>query len=132
MKNHKSPRKPASEHDRLAQRLTDLLYRLNLGEALDLDALAEEYRVHPRTIRRDLTERFAFFPIEKKQGRYVLDPSYLGRLRYQDIEKFAALAGVKGLFPSLDSPFFRELLDSRLQDTLSVHSPNYEDLPVVA
>lgn len=116
------------EHDRLAWRLCDILQRLNNGEQLHVDELAAEYGVHRRTVLRDLTERFAFLPIEKTGKHYTLDLAYLGRLSFRDIERFAALAGLKGLFPSLDTQFFRELFDSRLQDTVSIHGPSYEDL----
>lgn len=117
-----------SGHDRLAWRLADILRRFNEGEALDLGELAAEYNVDSRTVRRDLTDRFSFLPIEKKGKRYVLDAAYLGRLSFHEVERFAALAGLKGLFPLLDSRFFRELLDARLQDSLSIQSPAYEDL----
>lgn len=116
------------EHDRLAWRLADILVRFNRGEQLDVDELAAEYNVHRRTILRDLTERFAFLPIEKAGKRYSLDAAFLGRLSFQDIERFAALAGLRGLFPALDNEFFRELVDNRLRDSFSIHGPSYEDL----
>lgn len=118
----------SSEHERLAWRLTDILQRFNAGETLDVDALAAEYRVHRRTILRDLNERFAFLPVEKVGKRYALDPAFLGSLTFPDIERFAALAGLKGLFPALDTQFVRELFDARLRDTLSIHGTSYEDL----
>lgn len=118
----------SSEHDRLAWRLADILLRFNRGEQLDADELAAEYGVHRRTVLRDLTERFAFLPIEKVGGRFALAPAYLGRLGFQDIERFAALAGLKGLFPKLDTQFFRELFDSRLRDAFSIRGPSHEDL----
>lgn len=116
------------DHDRLAWRLTAILQKLNQGERLDIDQLAEEFGVHRRTVQRDLGERFAFLPMDKVNGQYVLNAAYLGRLTFRDIERFAGLAGLKGLFPALDTQFFRELFDSRLQDTLSIHGPSYEDL----
>lgn len=48
------------DHDTLVARLAQILIRLNQGEALDPKALAEEFQVHPRTIQRDLNERFAY------------------------------------------------------------------------
>ncbi len=119
---------PPSEHELLGQRLSSILQKLNLGEALDVEQLAEEFGVHRRTILRDFQERFAFLPLEKKNGRYVLDPAYLGRLSWKDIQRFAGMAGLHGLFPSLDAQFIRELFDSRLQDTFHVHGQNPEDL----
>jgi predicted DNA-binding transcriptional regulator YafY len=115
-------------HDLLAWRLTAILQKLNQGERLNIDQLAEEFNVHRRTIQRDLLERFAFLPLEKVDSLFALDPAYLGRLTFRDIERFAGLAGLGGMFPALDTQFFRELFDSRLQETLSIHGPSYEDL----
>ena len=89
---------PSDDHDRLAWRLTAILLKLNQGARVIPDELADEFGVHVRTIRSDLTERFA------------------------------SLAGLQGLFPALDAQFFRELFDSRLQDTVSVHGHQFEDV----
>lgn len=115
-------------HDLLAWRLTAILQKLNEGARLNVDELAAEFSVHRRTIQRDLLERFAFLPLEKVDGLFALDPAYLGRLTFRDVERFARLAGLSGLFPVLDAQFFRDLFDSRLQDTLDVQGPSYEDL----
>lgn len=119
---------PPSDHELLAQRLSAILQKLNLGEALDVDLLAEEFGVHRRTILRDFQDRFAFLPLEKKNGRYLIDPAYLGRLSWKDVQRFAGMAGLHGLFPSLDTQFIRELFDARLQETFHVHGQNPEDL----
>lgn len=118
----------ADDHDRLAWRLTAILLKLNQGDQVAPEQLAEEFSVHPRTIRRDLHERFAFLPLQRKEGAYRLDPAYLGKLNYRDLERFAALAGVSGLFPRLDAAFLRELFDKQLQDTLLVQGPIFEPL----
>lgn len=118
----------STSHDLLAWRLASILQKLNQGERLTPDALAEEYGVHKRTIQRDLLERFAFLPLEKTEGYYHLDPAYLGRITLHDIERFASLAGLAGLFPGLDTQFIRELFNSRLQDTLDIHGGSFEDL----
>ena len=115
-------------HDLLGWRLTAILQKLNEGERLKLDDLANEFNVHKRTIQRDLLERFAFLPLERSSGSFFLNPAYLGRLNFHDIERFAGLAGLIGLFPSLDAQFFRELFDSRMQETLSIHGQNFEEL----
>ncbi len=117
-----------SGHDLLASRLASILLKLNQGERLDPDALAVEFSVHKRTIQRDLLDRFSFLPLEKVDGLFVLDPIYLGRLTLRDVERFASLAGLRGLFPGLDTQFIRELFDSRLHDTLNIHGGSYEDL----
>lgn len=126
---HADQPREKGDRDRLAWRLADILTRLiNDGTPLDPDELAADYNVHRRTILRDIEERFAFLPIEKKSGRYTLESRYFGCLNFKDIERFAALAGLQGLFPALDRKFLGELFDSRLADTLDVHGPNHEDL----
>lgn len=116
------------DHDLLAWRLASILMKLNQGERLDIASLAEEFNVHRRTIQRDLQERFAFLPLEKTNSLYALNPAYLGRITFRDVERFANLAGVTGLFPGLDTQFLRELFDSRLDDTFTVHEGGREDL----
>ena len=105
-----------------------MLVKLNQGERLDPQALAEEFGVNLRTIQRDLNERFAYLPLEKTDGRYHLDPAFLGKLSTRDIERFASLAGVRGLFPSLSDEFLRDIFDARMQSALLVKGHHYEDL----
>jgi predicted DNA-binding transcriptional regulator YafY len=105
-----------------------MLVKLNQGEKLDPQALADEFGVNLRTIQRDLNERFAYLPLEKTAGRYHLDPAFLGNLSTRDIERFAGLAGVRGLFPSLSDEFLRDIFDTRMQSALLVKGHHYEDL----
>jgi predicted DNA-binding transcriptional regulator YafY len=118
----------SANHDTLVYRLAQILIKLNQGERLDPLSLADEFGVNPRTIQRDLNERFAYLPLEKVDGRYRLDPVFLGKLSTRDIERFAGLAGVRGLFPSLGDDFLRDIFDSRLRDTMLVRGHHYEDL----
>jgi len=103
-----------------------MLLALNLGEHLDPNALADKYKVSLRTVQRDLNVRFAYLPMERIEGTYRLDPKYLGKLTGRDIERFASLAGVKGLFPTLGDDFLRELLDDRFGETILVRGHTYE------
>jgi predicted DNA-binding transcriptional regulator YafY len=117
-----------SDHDSFGYRLIQILKKLNQGEKLDPKALAEEFNVSLRAIQRDLKERFAFLQLEKTNGFYHLHPAFLGKLSLRDIEHFARLAGVSGLFPSGADNFLREIFDARLQTALLVKGPHYEDL----
>lgn len=117
-----------AEHDKLAWRLTQMLMQLNQGDCLDATALAVTFGVHRRTIMRDLNDRFAFLPLIKSSKGYTLDSAYLGRLNYRDLEKFAALAGLNGLFPALTADFLREIFDQRLQAALLIHGPRFEKI----
>ena len=118
----------SSNHETLVYRLAQMLVKLNQGEKLDPQALADEFGVNLRTIQRDLNVRFAYLPLEKKDGRYHLDPAFLGKLSTRDIERFAGLAGVRGLFPSLSDDFLKDIFDSRVQSALLVKGHHYEDL----
>ncbi len=117
-----------SHHETLVYRLSQILVKLNQGLKLDPKALADEFKVNLRTIQRDLNERFAYLPLEKVDGHYRLDPTFLGKLSTKDIERFASLAGVRGLFPSLSDDFLRDIFDDRMQGALLVKGHNYEDL----
>lgn len=115
-------------HDTLVYRLAQILVKLNQGEKLDPQTLADEFGVNLRTVQRDLNVRFAYLPLQKSDGRYHLDPAYLGKLNTRDIERFAGLAGVRGLFPALSDDFLGDIFDSRLQSAFLVKGHSYEDL----
>lgn len=117
-----------ASHDTLVVRLAHILMKLNRGESLNPQALAEEFGVNLRTVQRDLNERFAYLPLIKAENRYHLDPAFLGKLSPRDIERFAGLAGVRGLFPCLSDDFMRDIFDTRIQSVLLVKGQHYEDL----
>lgn len=118
----------SDNHDTLVYRLAQILVKLNQGEKLNLKTLADEFGVNMRTIQRDLNVRFAYLPLQKSNGCYHLDVAFLGKLNSKDIDRFASLAGVKGLFPSLSDDFLRDIFDSRIQDALLVKGHFYENL----
>ncbi len=107
----------SSKHETLANRLADILTRLNSGYKLDPIQLSKEYETHSRTIRRDFA-RFenCHLPLRKEGKLYFLDPKYLGRLTFKDIQSFSQISGLRHLYPNLDVSFIRELLDSRVYD----------------
>ncbi len=117
-----------SLHDTLVYRLAQMLVKLNRGEKLNPQALADEFGVNLRTIQRDLNVRFAYLPLAKTGGYYHLDPVFLGKLSTKDIDGFAGLAGVRGLFPSLSDDFLRDIFDVRIQAALMVKGHNYESM----
>ena len=57
----------SSRHETLANRLADILTRLNSGYRLEPNELAKEYETHPRTIKRDF-DRFegCNIPLQKE------------------------------------------------------------------
>ena len=116
------------QHDTIAYRLSQILIKLNQGDHLDPTELANEFGTHIRTIQRDLKVRMAYLPLLKTRGRYHLDPAYLGKLNFNDIERFAKLTGVKGLFPSLNRDFLKEVLGDQSDPAWVVRGHHYEDL----
>lgn len=116
------------QHDTIAYRLSQILVKLNQGDHLDPADLAEEFGTHIRTIQRDLKVRMAHLPLLKTRGRYHMDPTYLGKLNFNDIERFATLAGVKGLFPSLSRDFLQDALGEQSDPAWVVRGHHYEDL----
>jgi len=118
----------AGNHDTLVYRLAQILIKLNQGERLYPQTLADEFGVNIRTIQRDLFVRFAYLPLQKVDGYYHLEPSFLGKIDSLEIERFASLAGVHGLFPSLSDDFLRDIFDSRIQGALLVKGHNYENI----
>lgn len=117
-----------SSHDTLVYRLAQMLVKLNQGEKLNPQALADEFGVNLRTIQRDLNVRFAYLPLQKSDGYYHLDPTFLGKLSIKDVDRFAGLAGVRGLFPSLSDDFLRDIFDARIEAAVMVKGHNYENM----
>lgn len=115
-------------NDTLAYRLAEILTKLNMGESLDPLALADEFKVNLRTIQRDLNVRFACLPLVKSGGRYRLQDAKLGKLTIKDLEQFASLSGVAGLFPKLSERFLRGVFDSGQNSAWMVKGHNYENL----
>jgi predicted DNA-binding transcriptional regulator YafY len=115
-------------HDSLVKRLAMMLVKLNQGERLVPSELARDFGVNVRTIQRDINERFGYLPLEKADGAYRMTPAFLGRLTLKDVERFAALAGVASLFPSLSVEFLRDIFDFRVESALMVKGHHYEDL----
>lgn len=118
----------SGSRDTLVHRLSLMLLKLNQGEALDPRALAEEFGVNLRTIQRDLNQRFTYLPLHKSDGRYRLDPAFLGQFTAKDVQAFAALAGVQQLFPHLTDEFLRDVFDARMRGSVLVRGHHHESL----
>jgi len=115
-------------HDTIATRLAQILNKLNSGARLDVEELVEEFGVTKRTIQRDLNERLSYLPLKKENNLYYLEEYYLGKLNFDDMQNFAALSGVKELFPSLQENFIKDILDSTVSKAYLIKGHNYEDM----
>jgi predicted DNA-binding transcriptional regulator YafY len=115
-------------HERLADRLAHILVLLNQGAKLSVRNLAERFDTSTKTALRDMARLDAIGLQQDEQGRYFLPSHLAGKLTSRDIERFAALTGVKYLFPGPGKEFLRELFDQMLAGSLLVKGHRYEDL----
>ncbi|MHA3067821.1 helix-turn-helix transcriptional regulator [Acinetobacter sp. ANC 3789] len=125
----------SSAHERLAERLVKIIVRLNAGERLSPKELAQEFKTHPRTIQRDF-ERLEIteLPIirDEETKRFYLNPITMGNYGVRDIVNFAQLSGVQKLYPKLNVPFLRDLLDKGKPPIYSAKGYAFEDASVYA
>ena len=111
--------KASSDRIKVANRITNMLCRLNEGKALDSKQLAQDYQVDRRTIQRDIASLREALPVLdlNEQGHYILPVNYLGQLKFDDIRHFSMLSGVSdlnGLNKTLDQLREKNLLVSDL------------------
>ena len=118
-----------SIHERLADRLANILTKLNMGYQLSIKELASEFGVSTRTISRDFDRLNTYLPLlqDNESKKFYLDSNYLGKIAPKDIRNFAQLSGISHLYPSLDMSFLRELLDSRAHQIYSAKGYSFED-----
>ena len=71
-----------AKHEKLAIRLTGILIQLNSGNRVSAKALAEEYQVSLRTIKRDLELRLVELPWKEEGPEYyALDIKHMHNIR---------------------------------------------------
>ena len=101
----------SSTHERLADRLANILTMLNMGSHLSSKELAEKFGVNNRTIIRDFDRLGSYLPLQQDEitKKYYLEQNYLGKISHKDIRNFAQLSGISDLYPNLDMSFLREL-----------------------
>jgi predicted DNA-binding transcriptional regulator YafY len=112
----------------LAQRLADIMVKMNYGKSYSTAELSEEYGVEQRTINNDIDRlREAGLDIDKTGNKYSLDPSCLGKLKLEDIEVFSEVMGLVGLYPSLSQKLLKRLLKADF-NIYKVIGHEYEDI----
>jgi predicted DNA-binding transcriptional regulator YafY len=113
---------------KLAERLADILGKLNNGESINTKVLAEKYKTSERTIQRDITIRLSFLAITKSNGNWCIDSHSIGKLNKEVVKNFAAICGIRELFPSLDDRFLQSVMSVGQESPYLVKSHNYESL----
>ncbi|MBJ8423086.1 WYL domain-containing protein [Acinetobacter bereziniae] len=117
-------------HERLAERIVKIIVKLNSGKKLSVRELAQEFKTHPRTIQRDFERlEIASLPIvrDEETKRIYLNPVFMGNYGIQDIVHFAQLSGVQDLYPKLNIPFLRGLLNQQKPQTYAAKGYTFED-----
>ena len=120
--------KTSENHEKLAQRLMQILRKLNQGEKLNPGDLAVEFGVTLRTIQRDLNERFQEFDLQKADGLYFAPPEQLDKRSLQSLRAFAERTGVLGLFPNPTNEVLAGVMDNRRTPALLIKGHHFEDL----
>lgn len=115
-----------TDNETLAFRIAEILLKLNLGEALSRQALADEFKVSERTIYRDLN-RLGGIIDKSADGRYQIAPAYRGKLTTKDLESFARLTGTDQLFPNASQRFLVALLDTLAHSSYLIKGQQYEE-----
>lgn len=115
-------------HDTIATRLAMILVKFNSGERFTADELCEEFNVDKRTIQRDLNNRLSYLPIKRENGYYSMESYALGKLTYNDIKNFAAISGIKSLYPSLTDEFIADILNAKINSAYLVKGYGYENI----
>lgn len=64
------------DYDKILTRLTNILSRLNDGEALSVKELSEEFNVSTKTIQRDFNERLISFPIYQENKKWKMSEGF--------------------------------------------------------
>ena len=119
--------KTETKNEKLAIRLGEILTRLNSGQVLNVQQLAQDFNTHRRTILRDFDERLVYLHIHKEGQNYRFSETQLGKLSFSDIQQFAHISGFSSLYPNLDKTIIRELLDTRAKSIYAAKGYFFED-----
>lgn len=115
----------SKKHERLAYRLSDIIIRLNNGERLNIDSLAQDYQVCTRTLKRDFQERLATLDFSDSGPIfYQLSHNRVGYLNLTEIRRFANFASVQDLLPKIDRQFFYD----KLNQSIVIKGFDYENI----
>lgn len=113
---------------KLAERITEIIGMLNNGESVNTKQLAEQFETSERTIQRDITERLRFLSLIKSDKGWKMDTQSIGKLSQKVIKNFAAISGIRDMYPTLDDDFLKSLMDVEQQSAFLIKPHHYESL----
>lgn len=114
----------------LADRLSNILTKLNIRYQLGIKELAAEFGVSMCTISSDFDRLNSYLPFlrDDEMKKLYLGSNYLGKIAPQDIRNFAQLSGISNLYPSLYMSFLCGLLDSRAHYIYSAKGHSFKGI----
>jgi len=112
----------------LALRLAEIIGLFNNGESVTTAELATKFNTSERTIQRDITQRLSFLQLIKTDNRWKMNTNTIGTLSQKVIQNFAAISGIRDLYPTLDDNFLKSLMDTEQQSAFLVKPHHYESL----
>ena len=118
----------SNKHERLADRFADIFIRLNSNERLNTKALADEYGVCDKTIRRDLARMECYLPLVRERGVVSLDNSRRFNLTHKEFGELIKLIGIHHLLPNMDIGFLRELIKQKSDGLFQIKGYDYENI----
>lgn len=113
---------------KLAERLADIIGMLNNGESISTSNLSEKYNTSERTIIRDITQRLSFLSLIKVDGLWKMDTQSIGKLSHKVIQNFAAISGIRELYPTLDDSFLKSIMNTEQESAFLIKPHNYESI----
>lgn len=117
----------SNKHERLADRFADIFIRLNSNETLNTKALADEYGVCDKAIRRDLARMECYLPLVRERGVVSLDNSRRFNLTHKEFGELIKLIGIHHLLPNMDIGFLRELIKQKSDSSYHIHHYAHEN-----
>lgn len=96
-------------HEKLANRIANILIKLNEGDALSAKELSDEFGVTTRTIQNDF-KRLGDL-VSRSKNKYKL--SYGNNINIATLKEFLDISGVSNLYPALDMKFFLSIVESK-------------------
>ena len=114
-----------SKHEKLAQRLSQILSRLYQGETLDKHQLAQAFDVDVRTIERDLGQRLRGIAERNGDGLWQLTQTARSTIPAKHLHGYARLSGTEHLFPD---PSLRYLLN-QLETPEHLRATHVQSMP---
>ena len=111
-----------------AERIANILMQLYAGKTITLPSLKKDFKVHERTLYRDI-QRLGSIVERIQGGGWQLAERYRVALRKTDLTHFAQLTGSAPLLPDTRPDALVKLLRSETSHSFQVRHADFEPIP---